>query len=66
MVSYPKRHQKIYVTNQVIDNLYVLSGILNEKRFFSVILSITAKSRAIDQLTLGNRPVDRDGLVGQP
>ena len=66
MVSHPKRHQRIYVTNQLMDNLYVLPGILIEKCYFQVFCQFNAKSSAIDQLALGDRPVDRDRLVGHP
>jgi len=34
MISHVKWHQRIYVTNQLIDNFYVLSGILIEKCSF--------------------------------
>ena len=30
MVSHHKRHQRIYVTNELVDNFYVRSGILIE------------------------------------
>jgi len=33
-VSHHKRQQRIYVTNQLMDNFYVLSGILIEKYYF--------------------------------
>ena len=36
------------------------------KVFFRGILSIHGKSGGIDQLTLDNRPVDRDRLTGHP
>ena len=39
------RHQRIYVTNQLMDNLYVLSGILFGKMFFLGILLIQCKIR---------------------
>ena len=66
MVSHRKRHQRIYMTNQLMDNFYVLSGILIEKCAFWVSCQFNAKSGAVDQLTLGDQPVDRDRLVGQP
>jgi len=49
-----------------MDNLYVLPGILIEKCYFQVFCQFNAKSSAIDQLALGDRPVDRDRLVGHP
>jgi len=49
-----------------MDNFYVLSGILIEKCSFQVSYHFSTKSGAIDQLTLGDRKVDRDRLVGHP
>jgi len=34
VVSHPKMHEKIYMTNQLVDTFYVLSGILIEKCSF--------------------------------
>ena len=49
-----------------MDNFYVLCRILIEKCSFLVSCQFNAKSGAIDQLTIGDRPVDRDRLVGYP
>jgi len=57
MVSHHKRHQRICVTNQLIDNYYVLSGILIEKCSFEAACQFNAKAGAIDQVTLGDQPV---------
>jgi len=54
------------MTNQLMDNFYVLSGILIEKCAFWVSCQFNAKSGAVDQLTLGDQPVDRDRLAGHP
>jgi len=54
------------MTNQLIDNFYALSLILIKKCSFQVSCQFNAKSGAIDQLTLGDRPVDCDRLVGHP
>jgi len=59
MASHHKRHQRIYVTNQLMDNLHVLSGILIEKCSYWVACQFNAKSGAIDQVTLGDQPVGR-------
>jgi len=50
MISHCKRHQRIWVTNQLMDNFYVLSGILipikiDWKMFFLGILSNQCKMR---------------------
>ena len=60
MVSHCKRHQRIYVTNQLMDNFYVLSGILI---FFSMFVkqkeiyhkSRTGKHRKIIQTMMEYR-----------
>jgi len=39
---------------------------LIEKCSFLVSCQFNTKSGAIDQLTIGDRPVDRDRLVGHP
>jgi len=54
------------MTNQLMDNFFALSGILIEKCSFYVSCQFNAKSGAIDQLGLGNRPFDRDRLGGHP
>jgi len=36
------------------------------KMFFLSITSIQCKTSAIEQMTFGNRPVDRDRRVGHP
>jgi len=53
-----ERHQRTYVTNQLMDNFYVLSGILIEKCFFKLSCQFNAESDAINQVTLGDQPVD--------
>ena len=58
MVSHHKRHQRIYVTNQLMDNFYVLSGILIVKCSFQVSCQFNAKPGAIEQLTLTDQPVN--------
>jgi len=63
MVSHHKRHQRIYVTNQLMDNFYVLFGILIEKCSFQAAGRFNAKSGAIDQVTLGNQSVDAINLL---
>jgi len=63
----PKNIAYMSLHDQPTDgNFYVLSGILIEKCSFQVSCQFIAKSGAIDQLTLGDRPVDRDRLVGHP
>jgi len=44
----------------------LLSGISIEKCSFYLSCQFNAKSGAIEQLTLGERPVDRDRRVGHP
>jgi len=39
VVNYCNRHQRIYVTNQLMDNFYVLSGILIEKCSFRYLVN---------------------------
>jgi len=46
--------------------MYFIPRILIENRSFQVSCQFNMKSGAIDQLTLGHRPVDRDRLVGHP
>jgi len=48
------------VTNQLVDSFYVLSGTLIEKCSFLAACQFHAKLGAIDQVTLGNQPVDAD------
>jgi len=55
-----------YVTNQLKDNFYVLSGILIEKCSFQAACQFNAKSGAIDQVTLGDQPVDTINLLATP
>jgi len=55
MVSHHKRQQRIYMTNQLIDHFYVLSGILIEKCSCWVFCLFNAKSHAIDQVTLDDQ-----------
>ena len=67
MLAYGQPSQearKIFVTNQFMGHFYILSGILVDKRSLKVSCQFNAKSGVIDQLTLGDRPVDRDRLVG--
>jgi len=56
MVGHHKRHQRIYVAKQLIDDFYVglLSGILIEKCSFSASCQFNANSDVIDQVTLGD------------
>jgi len=57
VVSHHKRHQRIYVTNQLMDNFYVFSDILIEKCSFYAACQFNAKLGAIDQVTLDDQPV---------
>jgi len=66
MVSHWKMHQRMYVTNQRMDNFYVLSGILIEKCSFLVSCQFNAKSGVIDQATLGDQPVDAIDVLATP
>jgi len=66
MVSHRKMHQRIYVTNQLMDNFYVHSVVLIEKCSFQVSCQFNAKSGSIDQPTFGDRLVDRNRLVDHP
>ena len=68
MVSHTKMHQRICVTNPLMENLYVglLSGILIEKCSFYAACQFNAKSGAIDQVTLGDRLVDAINLFATP
>jgi len=66
MLSHRKSHQIIYVTSHLMDNFYVLSGILIKTCSFNVSCQLNEKPGTIDQLTLSDRPVDRDRLVGHP
>jgi len=63
MVSHHKMHQRIYVTNQLI---FVVSGISIEKCSFWEACQFKAKSCAIDQVTLGDQPVDAIKLFATP
>jgi len=56
----------MYVTNQLMDNFYIFSGILIEKCSFKVFGQFNAKSGAINQVTLGDRPVDAMNLLATP
>ena len=57
---------KVHVTNQLMDNLYVLSGILIEKcsLYSRYLYQFNAKSGAIDKLTLGDQLVDHPWHTG--
>jgi len=54
------------MTRQFIENFYVLSEILIEKCSFQAACQFNAKSGAIDQVTLGNQPVDAVNLLATP
>jgi len=54
------------VTNQLMDNFYVLSAILIEKCSFWVSCQSSVKSGAIDQVTLGDQSVDAIDLLATP
>jgi len=54
------------VTKCNVSHFYALSEILNERCPFEVPCQFNAKSGAIDQLTPGDRPVDRDRRVATP
>ena len=55
MVNHCDRHQRIYVTNQLMDTFYVLSGLLIEKCSVYVSCQSNPKSDVIDQVTLGDQ-----------
>jgi len=52
--------------NQLMDNFYVLSGILIEKCSFWLSSQLNTKSGATDQETFGDRLVDAIDLLATP